>query len=489
MPKMNHNLNAPLLSSFLQGVLTAIGITICCGLYAQAPVKKLQVYAAPAGVPLAEEYQLFAKEKTSTQWQQVPLYLQQSPIDSQVSTCYTILGMQGPVDFRVDVLRKSVRSSTIRPKVFGVQALQRGQSLFFTLPRPMKVSVELNDNDRDAILIFASGPAVFPADTAGKQIVRFGPGLHHIGHRYPLKSNTIYWLDGGAYLSGSFYAAGSTQGIIIGGHGVVDAGYQVWQHPLKGLLCNVHFEDAGSLVMTGITMVNAGNFQLKIQCKTANQTIRLTNLNLIGWNHNTDGIHVSDMDWKDHPKLGNAPGTRLIIDSCFIRANDDAVLLSDGIAAAEVKNSVFWDDGGGAVFCLSWGGHQQSTSTIVQQCFVIHKKRDNPVFRALHAGQADISNVLFENIWIEGQVSTLVGLRIGPHKYDPDPGFGRLNNIIFKNITVEGNVANNWLEGWNDSHRIEGVVFDNLQINGQRITSGQQMHLRTNAHVGPIIFK
>lgn len=204
MPILNHNLNAPLLSSFLQGVLTATGIIICCGLYAQAPVKKLQVYPAPEGVPLAEEYRLFAKEKTSTQWQQVPLYLQQSPIDSQVSACYTILAMQGPVDFRVDVLRKSVRSSTIRPKVFGVQALQRGQSLFFTLPRPMKVSVELNDNDRDAILIFASGPAVFPADTAGKQVVRFGPGLHHIGHRYPLKSNTIYWLDGGGVSFGQF---------------------------------------------------------------------------------------------------------------------------------------------------------------------------------------------------------------------------------------------------------------------------------------------
>jgi hypothetical protein len=392
------------------------------------------------------------------------------------------------VELRVTPLQTACRTVVVRPKAFDVPAtLVQGQ-VIIPLNRPRKLAIEINGDADHPLFIFADRPDRPPVKEPGRELVVFEPGLHDIGDRYPLRSHTTYYLRGGAVLRGSFYGTGRLEDVTIRGRGLIDSGHQAWQHPTKGLRSNIAFEDGHNIRIEGITCIGAGNFQIKVQSKQPGSRITIENVKLIGWSPNTDGIHVSDMDWKDHPRVGNAPGVRLRVRDCFIRANDDAVLLSDGVWKSEVKDCVFWDDGGGATFCLSWGGHQPVKSSRVERCHVIHKLGPHPVFRARHAGEALIRNVRFRNITVEGDIQSLVNLRIMPHRYDPDPSHGAIEDIVFRDITVEGRAPDNVLEGLSEEFPIRRVTFRNVRVAGKLVRNPADLNLRTNEFLSGVRF-
>lgn len=154
-----------------------------------------------------------------------------------------------------------------------------------------------------------------------------------------------------------------------------------------------------------------------------------------------------------------------------------------------MKNCVLWDDGYGATFCISWGGHNKVDSCRVSNCHVIHKEGTNPVFRAMHAGEATLQHIRFEDITIEGNAHTLVGMRITNHLYDPDAEMGQIRDIQFRNISLEGKTNSNYFEGFSEDHFIENITFENLKINNKIIKNAEEMNLITNKYVRFISFK
>ena len=407
--------------------------------------------------------------------------------DQDVS--WASLPLYKPIEVRISAGNTRVESVQVRPLAFQIACSVRDQYIYVRLLKPLQVSVEINGDMNHPLLLFIDPPELKPERKSNRNIVIFEKGMHDIGERYPLRSNTTYYLESGAYLKGSMYGASTVRDVTIEGRGIINSGEQKWKHPTEGLLSNIAFEDGRNIRIDGITCIESGNFQLKIQSKGNNDSIVINNVKLIGWNNNTDGIHVSDMDWKDNPKVGNGENIRLKVENCFIRANDDAVLLCDGVAWSVVRNCVIWDDGGGASFCMSWGGHNNSDSSLVSNCYVIHKDGENPVFRALHAGEAVLRHVRFEDIIIEGNAHTLVGMKITGHRYDPDPGMGQINDVYFRNITLEGLTNRNYIEGFNEDHLIENVTFENLRIDGKIIKSSKEMNLITNDFARTIVFK
>lgn len=382
---------------------------------------------------------------------------------------------------------ETIKEAVIRPRQQHIDYNLSEGVLELKLKEPIKMSVEINGDSLHPLYLFAyENKQKLPKQN---EIVRFAPGYHAIGEHFLIKSNTTYVLERGAYLKGSFYAKGTVENVTFTGQGVIDAGEQTWQHPLDGLRSNIQFEDGRNIRIEGITLINAGNFQFKLQTKANGTGIKFKGVNMIGWNRNTDGIHISDMDWKDHPIVGNGKNTKLTVEDCFIRANDDAILLCDGVAECTVRNCYFVDDGDGATFCLSWGAHQPVKKVRVSQCYILSKQKDNPVFRANHAGKAHINNVIFKDIYIEGNANCLVGLYITPHRYDPDPAFGSISNIRFENIYLQGKCKANFIHGLNKQHRISDVRFKNLYINGKHITSAEEGLFSINEFTENISFE
>ncbi|MEI7830535.1 MAG: hypothetical protein WCI31_12240 [Prolixibacteraceae bacterium] len=436
----------------------------------------------------SDRFRVEIRAKGQTKWKKLIAYQSINPNQKSQDISWSSFAAPKPMEIRIRSVQQNVDSVRIRPGAFKINYELRDNFILVNINKPLKISIEINGDKNHPLLLFAEPSEIVPSTAKAGKVIIFKAGVHQIGERYPLVSNTTYYLQEGAILMGSMYGKGTVENVTIQGRGILNSGHQLWQHPTKGLLSNISFEDGRNIRIEGITCIEAGNFQLKIQSKGENTQILIENVKLIGWNNNTDGIHVSDMDWKDHPIVGNGAGTRLTVLDCFIRANDDAVLLNDGVAYSEMKNCVIWDDGGGATFCMSWGGHNRVDSCLVSHCYVIHKEGKNPVFRANHAGEAILQNLRFEDITIEGDAPTLIGLKIFQHRYDPDPGMGAIRNVSFKNITLEGANTENFIEGFNQEHMIENITFDSLRINGKLIQKAEEMNLKMNAFVRNVNF-
>ncbi|MHC1767120.1 MAG: hypothetical protein AB9869_22930 [Verrucomicrobiia bacterium] len=346
------------MTSPTHATLKGLGCLLCLGVWlwldcVSAHAGKLEIYPAPPGLPASDRFTVEAREKDTTEWRPVFVHQSVSTLDPARDSSWVSFSFSGQVELRITPLQDACRSVAVRPKAFQLPAaLVLGQVLL-SLDTPRKVSLEINEDADHPLFIFADPIEAPPSKEAGRKLVIFKAGVHDIGDRYPLRSHTTYHLEGGAVLRGSLYGAGKLEHVTIRGHGILDSGHQAWQHPTKGLRSNISFEDGSHIRIEGITCIEAGNFQIKVQSKQPGARIDIENVKLIGWNANTDGIHVSDMDWKDHPVVGNAPGVRLRVRDCFIRANDDAILLCDGVLVSDMRDCVIWDDGYGATFCLS----------------------------------------------------------------------------------------------------------------------------------------
>jgi hypothetical protein len=279
-------------------------------------------------------------------WKEAAVYqsINNNKEDQDVS--WASLPLDKSVEVRISAGNTRVESVLVRPLAFQIACSVRDQFIYVRLQKPVQVSVEINGDKNHPLLLFIDPPELKPESNGNRNVLFFEKGLHDIGERYPLTSNTTYYLESGAYLMGSMYGDSTVRNVTIEGRGIINSGDHKWKHPTEGLLSNIAFEDGRNIRIDGIICIESGNFQIKIQSKGNDDSILINNVKLIGWNKNTDGIHVSDMDWKDHPKVGNGDNIRLKIENCFIRANDDAVLLCDGVAWSVVRNCVIWDDGG-----------------------------------------------------------------------------------------------------------------------------------------------
>jgi hypothetical protein len=449
---------------------------------------EVDIYPSPEGIVASDNFNVDVRLKGESKWQPVFVYQSVNKLNQDENASWAPFSFSGEIEIRITPLNQKCDSLIIRPKAFQIKPTLQDNRVYLSLTKPSKLCMEINGNSDRVLFIFADTLDHKPKEIEGSNLIYFKPGVHEIGDKYKLQSNTTYYIDGGAVLKGSLYGEGKLENVIIRGRGLINSGYQKWNHPIEGLQSNILFEDAKNVVIEGIICIEAGNFQIKVQSKEANSRITIKNIKLIAWNKNTDGIHVSDMDWKDSPVVGNAKGIKLFVDDCFIRANDDAILTCDGVAYSEIKNCIIWDAGYGATFCLSWGGHQNVDSSRVNNCYVIHKGGNNPVFRANHAGAGLIQNVIFSNIFIEGNINSLISLNIMDHRYDPDESHNSINNIQFKNITLEGKCGDNSINGYNRDYIISNISFHNLKIDGKIILNHEDMNLRMNEFVKNVKF-
>ena len=108
----------------------------------------------------------------------------------------------------------------------------------------------------------------------------------------------------------------------------------------------------------------------------------------------------------------------------------------------------------------------------------------------IHNGdRAVVKNVPYEDIRVEDSRGWLIDFKILYSRYSKDKLRGKIEDIRFKNITVEGEIfPYSQLLGFDESHRISGVVLENFVIQGTRITSTYNGMI-TQIHSDDILFK
>lgn len=429
--------------------VTAILLSLTVAGYSQSAT-----FPAPVDYPYANDFKVRVNDKESFVY------------DNRVAA-YTIFEIAGQTTVEVQFFGK-IYDVDIRPKSLNIVPRITDGKVIFTLSGPCNLSVEINKNLKRPLFVFANPPETEKPVKGDPHVIYFEGGkVHHTG-RITLKSNDIVYIESGAVVKGSLFLD-SIQNVHIIGHGILD-GACVYE---KGQERMIEINRCENVTVEGI-LVNDSKHWTAPCNKSKNITYR--NFKVVSGNDWDDGVDI-------------VSSQHVLIDGCFIRTKDDCVALKAGITYytdffnqlptrdVQVINSVMWN--------AEWGngleiGFETRADTIQDVVFrnndLIHVEGPEGTFTIHNGDRAVIRNVLYENIRVEDSRGILVDFKILDSQYSKDKERGQIMDITFRNISVEeDNPMPSMLLGYNDSHMINNVVFDNFRVNGKPLKGIEEL--------------
>ena len=372
----------------------------------------------------------------------------------------------GMVDVRVISNKERVNSARVRPLSYKITPDCVGDTVTFSLSRPRNLSVEVNGDIFHNLHLFANPIDKFrPSDKEiqralkkkkGSNLIYFGPGVHNLPNdTLFVPSGTTVYIDGGARVYGNIFTEGAHD-VNIFGRGEV--------HP-DGRGAGVWVRRSKNVRIDGIVVS-----QLPIgQC----DSVELTNVKSISYYGWGDGMDVFS-------------SSNVILDGVFCRNSDDCAAVyastqgfKGGSNNVLVKNATLWAD---VAHPINIGGHgdpngmdtvQNVTFRNIDILDQAEKQIDYQGCLAINPGDNTlVRNITFENIRIEDfRNGQLVNFRISFNpKYCVSTGRG-IQNVLVKDVTYNGSGENlSIIAGYDENHKIFGIRFVNLVVNGRKIT-------------------
>jgi polygalacturonase len=265
--------------------------------------------------------------------------------------------------------------------------------------------------------------------------------------------------------------AKEARGIRIRGRGVLDLGHLPWHARTAFVLSG-----CSDVLVEGIIVLDAPAWVVAMfGCKDV--TVR--NVKQICRRENSDGVDIC-----------NTQG--VLVEDCFLRNNDDEVCVKTTSPAPAqdskdivVRNCVVWNERARGIGITS-ETRRDISNVLFQNCDIIHdfsNGGDCASLAILVSDSGTMSNVRFEDIRAEDVRNTLINCWIGSDMWGHDKTRGRIKGVLFKNVTATGKAGCvSRLAGFDATHLVEDVTFDNLRINGRLVRSLQDGGISANQH-------
>lgn len=513
-------------------------------------VNGLKLYPAPSGRAASDQYKVEIQDSKGN-WKEAYVYLNDARSDGNGSDrqkdrsfSYVTFELNQALKVRVKRKEGATGSVKIRPSRLGISTTTVNSSTVeFTLKPKQKVSVEFGNEMKkcyfyddaqcmkDILVLFADEPAdnelssysnseIYYVSAGnhksgykstlgnanGKSVVVFQPGVYDIGYwAVPTNIDHIH-VEGGALVYGAIdvqpygnpdpndYQNGWRQfnlkeSFKLTGHGVISGSnirwhlnkfgvYEqndMWWRLIKGVQFAVE-----NLTLKDVTIEDSPYWVMSFANDDDNRTKgTMTNFKLVGaWTYNNDGTPIPE-------------GANSSISDCFIHANDDAFKLYN--SDSSINNCVVWQSENGAVFQTGWFPKtiDNVTTSNIDVIWLenwYHPGNNLGLLNFANAGGGGtISNLNFNNIYVEGNVMRIIGL-------SPSNG-QKFDGITFKNLIVDqmnydsqGTGRFNYLTP-SGSSSIKNVTFDNFKVAGNKVDNANEAKLETSGSVSNITFK
>ncbi|UCC96525.1 MAG: hypothetical protein JSW66_11855 [Phycisphaerales bacterium] len=439
-------------------------------------------YPAPPGADKADDFAVTVNGK------EIFVY------DSQVAAfAYFSFGGKVTVSVMPD---REVDSVDIRPKNHRIASSIKGRAIDFQLDRPCNLSVEIDEDIKKPLFLFANPLETNRPKPGDKNVRYFEAGRIHRAGEIKLESDQTVYIAGGAIVRGRIRAEGA-ENVRVLGRGILDGSGRDYKTQM------VKLSGCSDVELNGIIVFNSFGWTL-VPVKSDN--VRFFNVKVVGWRDNDDGIDIV--------------GCRnLSVESCFLRTKDDCIAIKASPAYFEegesglrnvqnvrVIDSVLWNAEWGNAMEIGFELQTQSVSDILfRNCDIIHVERGGTF--TIHNGDfARVEDIRFQDIRVEDSRDKLIEFRVGLSIYSADCPWGlargnpqrkrsplgqwvaldakqqeayasrrgHIRNVHFRNIAVTGReLAKSYLVGYDDTHGVENVRIENLQFNGRRIESAE----------------
>jgi len=366
----------------------------------------------------------------------------------------------------------------IIPTRYGISAAVRDNVVTFTISQPGQCSVEIGANGyKNGLMIFANPMESNPPTTASdgyavldrasaasvanvpstKTGLYFKAGVHDIGvYTVPANIKNIY-LEGGAWVYGALELQGRPD-VKIFGRGVLSSDRLNYRQAY----CIEGVNGSDRMTIDGITVADKRYFAIRLI--SVSDTISWVKV-IGGWVYNTDGIVAWDGSY---------------IHNCFSWANDDNIKAYR--SGVKFEDMVLWQLNNGGAIQMGWQD-PYSENIEIRRVDILHGEWNKDDFnrgvlclvgnRYGYAG----SDVYIKNFLVEDLVTETTMPLIW--RITPDAAVAgnicTVNGIVMRNWNVKMNTAAsgyaNHIVGISASQPIQGVEFDNVVMNGVKLTS------------------
>ena len=426
-------------------------------------------YSAPEGAPLKHDYDVYVCPRGSKEWTKIDTYMakvnsftpMRSHRVSEISYC--IFDFKGDVSVRVVSKKKKFRTARIRPDYRGVIAnVQNDSTVQFLLFQPENVSVELDGDITNNLLVFTSKPPVSKEEAAreakaqGREFKYYAPGFYNQQDTIYVPSNTTVYLAGGSYFTGTF-AINDAENVRILGRGVA--------RPPRGYE-GAHVYRSKNVLIDGL-IVNT--------CPTGG----------------SDGVTLHDVRSISHPGWGDGlnvfASQNVLLDRVFCRNSDDCTTayatrkgFSGNCRNVHMRNATLWADVAHPIF-IGIHGNPEVGDTIEHLVYenidILGQAEPQVDYQgclAINCGDGNlVRDVTFDNIRIEHiEDGCIAQVKVSYNqKWCTAPGRG-VEDVTFRNVRYNGLSPNRSLSiinGYDANHRVQNVTFEGLKINGRTI--------------------
>lgn len=425
-------------------------------------------YPAPDGAPLKHDYDVFVQPRGGKEWTKVDTYMAKVNASvgdnkhevSEISYC--VFDFTGDVFVRVISKNRKFTTARIRPDYRGTIAnVQNDSTVQFLLFQPENVSVELDGDITNNLLVFTSKPALSKEDAEaeakaqGRTFKYYAPGYYAMPDSIAVPSNTTVYLAPGSYFAGTF-SIDDAHDVSILGRGIA--------RPTRGY--------EGCRIRRGRNIVIDG-MVLNTCPMGESQNVTLHDVRSISHPSWGDGLNV----------FGGC--SDILFDRVFCRNSDDCTTayatrkgFSGNVRNITMRNSTLWADVAHPIF-IGLHGNSERSDTIENLRYEnidilgqVEPQVDYQGCLAINCGDNNlVRNVTFDNIRIEQieQGSILQAKVCWNDKYCTAPGRG-VENITFRNIRYYGDPSYiSVINGYNEERTIRNISFEGLKINGRTI--------------------
>jgi len=397
---------------------------------------------------------------------------------------FAYFDMEGAVAVTV-TCPEVIQSAKVLPSSRKIRPAVQGKRLSFGLAEPGNLTIEVNGRWVEALHLFASPPESDVPKPGDPDVIYFGPGIHEVSHLAVSNNQTVY-VAGGAVVravirtnepfnissysglrtySPTFLLRGN--GIKFRGRGIVD-----------GSLCTTHARhlvqvQGQDILLEGVILRDSSTWTIPIR---RSERVTVKNVKLLGYRANSDGIDICN-------------SRDITVEGCFIRTLDDLIVVKTDQGQGEArrivaKDCVLWNE---VAHALSIGAELRENvdDVLFANCDVIHDNGREWTLRVYHCDSARISHVRFEDIRIE-ESPRLLSLWIGKAVWTRDNERGHIDGVGFKNISATANPLRVQLQGFDETHLVENVLFQDVVVNGAALAAAD---VKTNAFVKGVILR
>ena len=372
-----------------------------------------------------------------------------------------------PITISIKLLKENNGRFELRPREKGIELMRDGNTLSFTLSKPEKLYLWSENDTANPLFIFANKIDKKP-DPKDPNVVYWGDGVHEIGKHYLLKSNTTYYISGGAYLKGSFLSEENAKNITMCGRGII-SGEEIEHGPYKKykfdrMALRLLGHGNTNFNIEGITFINPGQYCIQAY----GGELHTANVKCFGWWHETDG-------W--------VGGDNSTLKDSFFKVYDDIIkIYFDNL---KIKDITIYKQQNGAVFQFGWSNETSNNATAKNIYVVCDETQWNE--KTMHGNRG------FINTAGGNKPNNVSNFNVSHIRYDEDLSYllGINSQGTYKGITITDMIVagkqrfKSYLSGGN----ISGVKLKNVMIDGEQITTDQQLELETGGTVAPIMYK